>query len=221
MREEMTMKLPNLQLILLAIALHLGTVSCINTKEFWRYVVEDDVDKELPKRQQGTPDDPRPLSPHNVRVVYNDGGTTTEVFIPVLTSGQQIIIDHKATASTQSLKVVPMPPTDADQALEDAYIKSGQPVNKSATAVSLLTTHERIRELAKVGNYELALQYCDQILARYPNHPKTLRTKGSLLLKIGEQEAALKAYYKAQEVEPDPRVDDQIKAIERSTGGNQ
>jgi tetratricopeptide (TPR) repeat protein len=193
--------------------------ACTSTREFWRYVVEDDTEKPLEKREKGEVDAPRLLSPYNVKVVYNDGSTSTEVLIPVLSSGQQIIIDHKSTASPQSLSVVPLPPSDADKTVEDAYVKSGGPVSQKGAPVSIVKTQERIRELVKDGNYGLALEFAEQVLKRYPNHVKTLRTKGSLLLKLGEREAALKTYQKAQEIEPDPRVEDQIKAIENQTGG--
>ncbi len=195
-------------------------VSCGSTREFWRFVVEEDVSKSLSARDEGEVDSPRALSPHNVKVVYNDGAVSTEVLIPILASGQQIIVDHKGRGSPESLKLVPVPPTDADKAVEDSYLQSGQPVVQKAPAVSIVKTHEKIRDLAKQGQYELALQYSDQLLKRYPNHVKTLRTKGSLLLKIGERDAALKTYYKAQEIEPDAKVGEQIKLLEKQLNGS-
>jgi hypothetical protein len=190
---------------------------CSSRKPFWTYVVEEDVSKPLPKREVGTKDDPKPISPHNVRVAYNDGGTLTEVWIPVLTSGQQIVIDHKSQGAPSSLSLVPIPPSAADKTVEEAYVKSGQPIVQKEKPVSIVKGHEKIRGLVKEGNYELALEYCDQILARYPNHVKTLRTKGSLLLKMGETEAAIKTYSRAQEIEPDPRVEEQIRKLEATT----
>ena len=62
------------------------------------------------------------------------------------------------------------------------------------------------------------MQYCEQILARYPNHVQTLRAKGSLLLKMGEQKASLEAYNKAQDIEYDKRVAEQISKIEKMLG---
>jgi tetratricopeptide (TPR) repeat protein len=194
-------------------------MGCGTTREFWRYVVEDDVSKTLPRREEGERDTPKALSPHNVKVVYNDGAVSTEVLIPILSSGQQILIDHKGRGNPESLRVVPVPPTSADKSVEDAYLQSGQPVVQKAAPVSIVKTHEKIRDLARQGQYELALQYADQLLARYPNHVKTLRTKGSLLLKIGEREAALKTYYRAQEIEPDAKVAEQISNLERQLNG--
>ena len=188
--------------------------ACNSTREMWRYVVEGDVAK--PQRETGEAEPPRALSPHNVKVVYNDGATVTEVLIPVLTSGQQIVIDHKGRDAGASLSLAPLPPSDADKSVEDAYLKSGGAVQNKASPVSITRTHEQIRKLVKEGNFALALEYAEQVLKRFPNHVKTLRTKGSLLLKLGEREAALKTYYRAQEIEPDPRVADEIKSLEKA-----
>ena len=114
----------------LILAIMIGD-SCSSRKPFWTYVVEDDVGKPLPKREGGAKDDPKPISPHNIRVAYNDGGTLTEVWIPVLTSGQQIIIDHKSQGAPSSLALVPIPPAQADKTVEEAYVKSGQPIVQS------------------------------------------------------------------------------------------
>jgi tetratricopeptide (TPR) repeat protein len=196
-------------------AFTLGLVaSCSSSREFWQYVVEDNVAKPL-MRETGKKDEPRALSPYNVKVVYNDGTTSTEVIIPILSSGQQIIIDHKGITSPTGLSPAPLPPVDADKSVEEGYAASGNPINDRAPAVSLVKTSERIRELVKSGNYALALVHADQILARYPNHVKTLQTKGSLLLRLGEREAAIKAYQRAQELEPDPRVEEQLKKLEQ------
>lgn len=194
-------------------------MSCNSTKEFWRYVVDKEVSKPLAEREKGTVDTPRMLSPHNVKVVYNDGSTSTEVVIPVLSSGQQILIAHNNKTSPSALSVVPLPPGDADRALEDAYLESGKQVVRKEPPVSIVKTHARIQELVKEGNYSLALEFADQLLKRYPNHVKTLRTKGSLLLKIGEKAEAIKAYQKAQDIEPDARVEELIRKLESEIGG--
>lgn len=193
---------------------------CNSTKEFWRYVVDKEVSKPLAERETGTVDTPRMLSPHNVKVVYNDGSTSTEVLIPVLSSGQQILIAHNGRASPSALSVVPLPPGDADRALEDSYLESGKQVIRKESPVSIVKTQSRIQELVKEGNYSLALEYADKLLKRYPNHAKTLRTRGSLLLKIGEKTESIKAYQKAQDIEPDPRVEELIKKLESQTGGH-
>lgn len=192
----------------------IGLGGCNASKEFWQYVVQDEVVKPLPPREKGEDDAPRLLSPHNVRVVYNDGTTSTEVVIPVLSSGQQIVIDHKSRSKPSSLSVLPIPPAPADQSLEQSYLEGGLPIQQKGTPVSIVKTHEKIRELVKEGSYAVALEYADQLLKRYPKHVKTLRTKGSLLLQMGELDAALKTYREAQEVEPDKKVDELIRNLE-------
>ena len=192
---------------------------CVSGREFWSYVVEDEVSYPLPQREKGTPDKPAMLSPYNVKVVYNDGSAMTEVLIPILSSGQQILVDNGSKDAAPALALVPLPPTDADRSTEDAYVRSGQPIQPKAAAVSIVKTHELVRKLVREGNYALALQYADQVLKRYPNHAETLRMKGSLLLKIGERQAALDTYRKAEEVEPNPRVAAQIAELERGLSG--
>ncbi len=190
-------------------------MGCNASKEFWQYVVQDEIAKPIPPREEGEEDAPRLLSPHNVRVVYNDGSTSTEVVIPVLSSGQQIVIDHKSRSKPSSLSVLPIPPAPADQSLEQSYVEGGLPIQQKSTPVSIVKTHEKIRELVKEGNYAVALEYADQLLKRYPKHVKTLRTKGSLLLQMGELDAALKTYRDAQDVEPDKKVEELIQNLEK------
>lgn len=206
--------------LLILILLSTGATGCVSGREFWSYVVEDEVHAPLPEREKGTPDKPAMLSPYNVKVVYNDGSTMTEVLIPILSSGQQILVDNQAKDPSQSaLSLVPLPPGDADKSAEEAYVKSGQPLSNKAPAVSIVKTHEQIRKLVREGNFALALQYADQLLKKYPNHVETLRIKGSLLLKIGERQAALEAYRKAEEIEPNARVAQTINELEKALSG--
>jgi tetratricopeptide (TPR) repeat protein len=58
----------------------------------------------------------------------------------------------------------------------------------------------------KTGNYQLALEWCELVLARYPSHPETLRAKGSILLLLGEKDKAIEIYQQAEEIESDPAV---------------
>jgi len=190
--------------------------ACTANRSFWRYVVEEPVEKPLAGREQGTADNTKQLSPHNVKVVYNDGSRSTEVLIPMLSSGQQVVIDHQGRAAGKSLALVPVPPTPADKEIEEAYLEGGNKLSPKSAPVSIIETDRKIREHDASGNYSLALQFADQLLARYPNHVKTLRAKGSLLLKLGERQAALRAYNQAEDIEPNPRVQEQIKAIEDS-----
>lgn len=192
-------------------------VGCASGREFWTHTVEEPVYKPS-NRERGTLPSPGVASGQHVRVAFNDGSTSTEVDIPVLTSGQMIVVDQKARPAGKSLGLVPLPPTSADKALVDAYVKSGQPVNTQAPQISIVKTHATVQQLVKQGNYSLALEYVAQVLERYPNHPETLRIKGSLLLKIGEKEAALETYRKAQGIEPNARVQKQIEELEKTKG---
>ncbi|MCX6126505.1 MAG: tetratricopeptide repeat protein, partial [Proteobacteria bacterium] len=163
----------------------------------------------------GKKDPPQVYSAQTIRVVYTDGSSQSEVSIPVLTSGQQIYIDQKSSAAPTSLAIAPYAPTQADKTLEESYLKSGHSLNSKAPAVSIVKTQEIIRKLIKGRDYSVALQYAEQILRRYPNHAETLRTKGSLLLKTGERDAALEIYRKAQAVEPNSRVEELIRNLEK------
>lgn len=201
-----------------AIVLLCLPLGCVSGRSFWSYVIDEKVDKPLPQREVGEKDKPPLLTPYNVKVVYNDGQTETQVLIPVLSSGQQIVIDHQGQKrpAASALSLVPMPQTPMDRELEDRYLQEGNAVVKDAAPISIVKTHEQIRAHVIDGNFALALQYADKLLERYPNHLKTLQTKGSLLLKIGEKRAALEAYRKAQNIESDPQVEDQIRKLEQS-----
>ncbi len=190
--------------------------SCNSSREFWRYIVEDEVSLDIIQEEDDEPDFPKLLSPHNVKVVYNDGKSTTEVLIPILSSGQQIVLDHNASVPNQGIDVMVPPPSDVDEDIENSYIVQGYPINKNSKPISIIATQQIIKEHVRKGNFGLALQYVNQILKRYPKHPQSLRTKGSLLLKIGEREAALKTYYEAQDVEPSRKVEKQILKIEKN-----
>ncbi len=182
------------------------TTSCISSRSFWTYVVDDKVEKGLPKRETGKIDVPMPDQRQQIRVVYSDGSSQTEVFVPVIASGQQVLIDQRSNQSPSGLAMIPFAPTSADKTLEDAYVQAGNPINSKAPSVSIVKTQEMIRKFIRSGEYSVALQYADQILSRYPNHLETLRTKGSLLLKMGERDAAIETYRKAEDLESTPRV---------------
>ena len=200
--------------LILFLGTGISVFGCVSGREFWTYVVDDSVTKPLPPRAQGKKDAPPVSSQDVVRVVYSDGTAQTEVFIPVLSSGQQILIDQKSSSSPVGISSVPFAPIAGDKTLEDAYVSGGLTMNGKAPSVSIIKTQEMIRKYLKTGDYSLALQYAEQILAKYPQHVETLRTKGSLLLKMGEKEAALATYLKAQEIEPSSQVNEQINKLE-------
>jgi hypothetical protein len=190
---------------------------CASGREFWTYVVEPPVEKPV-KREQGTPTG-QVTSPHVVKVNYSDGANSTEVQVPVISSGQQVIIDQKGRPAQDAVNLVPLAPGPADKSLDETYVKSGKTVSQKAQPVSIVKTQAMVKKLVKQGNYSLALEYVDQLLQRYPQHVESLRAKGSILLKMGEKEAALDAYRKAQEIEPNSQVRKQIVDLEKALGG--
>ena len=103
-------------------------------------------------------------------------------------------------------RLVPPPPTIADGTLEEAYRERGLRVNADAPEVSLSGARARMQDAIAAGNYEIALEYCELVLARYPSHPETLRAKGSILLLMGERDKAIEIYEEAEEIETDPSV---------------
>lgn len=197
--------------------LGLLVTGCASGREFWTYVVEPPVEKPT-RREQGTVSG-APASPQVIRVNYSDGRTSTEVQVPVISSGQQVIIDQKGRPASEAVNLAPLAPTEADRTLDDNYVKSGKTVSAKAAPVSIVRTQAMVKKLVKAGNYSLALEYLEQLLQRYPEHVESLRAKGSILLRMGERDAALETYRRAQEIEPDARVEQQIRTLEKSLGG--
>ena len=143
-------------------------------------------------------------------VRWNDGNVITEVQIPMLASGQRIVIEHTASATDvetiAATRLVPPPPSLADDTLDEAYRERGLRVNPDAPEVSLVAARTRMQQALAAGNYQLALEWCELVLARYPSHPETLRAKGSVLLLLGERDKAIEVYEAVEEIESDPQV---------------
>jgi hypothetical protein len=154
-----------------------------------------------------------------MHVRWNDGETITEVDIPMLASGQRIVIEHTAKTTgvptIPATRLVPPPPTLADRSLEEAYRQRGLAVNADAPEVSISRGRTLMSDALAAGNYQLALEWCELVLARYPSHPETLRAKGSILLMLGEREKAIEVYEAVEEVESDPAVRAQLETLRR------
>ena len=187
---------------------------CVSGREFWTYVVEPPVEKPL-AREKGSAIG-QAESPHVVRVAYSDGSTSTEVQIPVVSTGQSVVVDQKGRPARDAINLAPLAPGAADKSLDEGYTRSGKAISAKAPPVSLSKSQAMVKKLVKQGNLSLALEYLEQVLQRYPQHAESLRAKGSVLLRMGEREAALQAYRKAQDSEPNPLVGEQIKALEKS-----
>lgn len=152
-----------------------------------------------------------------MQVRWNDGNVITEVQIPMLASGQRIVIEHTASATDvqtiPATRLVPPPPSVADDTLDEAYRERGLRVNPDAPEVSITSARTRMQEALAGGNYQLALEWCELLLARYPSHPETLRAKGSILLLLGERDKAIEVYEEAEEIETDPMVREKLEEL--------
>jgi hypothetical protein len=153
----------------------------------------------------------------SMKVRWNDGNVITEVEIPMLASGQRIVIEHTASPSDvqtiPATRLVPPPPTAADKTLDDAYRQRGLRVDPDAPEVSLTKARAQMQQALADGNYDLALEWCELVLGRYPSHPETLRAKGSILLLLGERDKAIEVYEEAEEIESDPKVRKQLEDL--------
>lgn len=155
-----------------------------------------------------------------LQVRWNDGDVITEVQIPMLASGQRIVVEHSGQATDlqklPATRLVPPPPTLADETLDRAYRERGLRVQPEAPEVSLTRARQKMQEAIEAGNYALALEWCELVLARYPSHPETLRAKGSVLLLLGEREQAIAVYETAEEIESDPAVRTKLEELQGS-----
>lgn len=154
-----------------------------------------------------------------LHVRWNDGDVITEVDIPLLASGQRVIVAHTPQTTgvpvIPATRLVPPPPTAADESLDAAYRARGLAVNPEAPEVSLTRARSAMQGALATGNYALALEWASLVLARYPAHPETMRAKGSILVLLGERDAAIEVYEAVEEIESDPAVREQLEALRR------
>lgn len=150
---------------------------------------------------------------------YNDGKMVTEVEIPILSSGQTLIVNHTKKGATQATPTISPPPTNTDKELHQAYLTRGLEIKKDSKPISLIESHKEAQDLALAGNYTLALRIIESVLNRYPQHPEFLRMKGSCLLSIGEKHAAIEVFEKAQSIDPDQQVNHLLKQLYKEIGG--
>ena len=157
-----------------------------------------------------------------MKVRWNDEDVITEVDIPLLASGQRVVIEHNpkmvGVPTVPATRLVPPAPTLADRPLDEAYRSRGLPTNPDAPEVSLATARARMQEAIAGANYALALEWCELVLARYPSHPETLRAKGSILVMLGERDKAIEVYEAVEEIESDPAVRKKLEELRRSGG---
>jgi tetratricopeptide (TPR) repeat protein len=156
----------------------------------------------------------------SMKVRWTDENLMTEIDVPMLSSGQRVVIEHAAEQTgvkpLPTTQLVPPPPTAADAPLVDAYTSRGLRVNDDAVQVSIHRANEQMREAIKNGNYALGLEWAELVLARYPSHPRFLRAKASLLLLMGERQKAIEIYEKAESIESDPGVRKKLDELQSS-----
>jgi hypothetical protein len=206
--------------MILSFTMLLWTAPGCAMHNYTHYLIEPaPTTSEMMEEEDGT--QLRPLgfgSTTAMNVRWNDGDVITEVQIPMLASGQRIVIEHTAAASDvetiPATRLVPPPPSLADDTLDEAYRERGLRVNPDAPEVSLSAGRTRMQEALGSGNYQLALEWCELILARYPSHPETLRAKGSVLLLLGEREKAIEIYEEVEEIESDPAVRKKLEELQ-------
>ncbi len=155
-----------------------------------------------------------------MKVRWNNGDVVTEVDVPMLSSGQRIVIEHStATTGVKTIpasRIVPPPPGPADKALNDAYRARGLRVDEEAPEVSIVRARTAVQEAIRAGNYSLALEWVSLVLARYPSHPEFLRAKASILLMMGERQQAITVYEQAETIESDPAVRKKLDELQNS-----
>lgn len=201
--------------VILLVTLGLGGCSA---RPYTHYLIEP-----APKRNPALVEEGTLLRPFGfgsttvMKVTWNDGTLLTEVQIPVLASGQRIIVEHGSTSEqVQTLpatRLVPPKPSIADTSLVEAYRARGLRVNPDTPDVSITRSRTQMEAALAEGNYQLGLERCEMVLARYPSHPEFLRAKGSILLMMGEREKAIEIYEAVEEIESDPQVRQMLETL--------
>jgi hypothetical protein len=190
-------------------------------RNYTYYLVDQTPQKHPALKEEGTLVRPFGFGSTTVmKVRWNDGTAVTEVDVPMLATGQRVVIEHGAgqgeVKTIPATRVVPPPPTPADASLVEAYRARGLKVEGAAPEVSLTRVRGLMQEATRGGNYALALEWCETVLGRYPSHPEFLRAKASLLLMMGEKEKAIEVYQAAEAVESDPAVRKKLEELERA-----
>lgn len=197
-----------------------STIGC-PSRNYTYYLVEPEPERNPTLSEDETLQRPFAYgSTTTMKVRWNDGDMMTEIDIPMLSSGQRVVIEHAAAETgvqkLPSTMLVPPRPTAADISLIEAYRARGLRVNDDAADVSIAEASERVKEAMKSGNYGLALEWCELVLARYPSHPQFLRAKASLLVLMGERQKAIEIYEKAESIESDPAVRKKLDELQSS-----
>lgn len=197
----------------------LGSSACA-ARSYPHYLIAPKPKKNPAMEEEGTLVRPLAFGSTTVmKVRYNDGKTLTEVHIPMLASGQRILVEHgKSPSGVESIpptKLVPPPPALADEVLVEAYRQRGLAIDQDAPEVSISRTRTLMNEALAAGNYQLALEWASMVLARYKSHPEFMRAKASILLLMGEREKAIEIYEAVEEIESDPAVRKKLEELQK------
>ncbi|MCC7074686.1 MAG: hypothetical protein IT383_25480 [Deltaproteobacteria bacterium] len=191
------------------------------SRTYTYYLVDPEQPRNEALKEEGTLTRPFAFGSTTVmKVRWNDGNLITEVDIPMVSSGQRIVIEHAPGSSElktiPASRVVPPPPTVADKSLVEAYRARGLNINEDAPEVSIVRARALVRQATEGGNYALALEWVETVLARYPSHPEFLRAKASLLLMMGERAKAIEIYEYVEGIESDPAVRKKLEELRKS-----
>ncbi|HEX5751626.1 MAG TPA: hypothetical protein VFZ09_35720 [Archangium sp.] len=194
--------------------------SACATRNYTHYLVEPPPKKPEALKEEGTLVRPFGFGSTTVmKVRWNDGNLMTEVDVPMLATGQRIVIEHGAgngdVKTLPASRVVPPPPSAADKSLIEAYRARGLRIDEAAAEVSITRARTLMEQATREGNYHLALEWCETVLARYKSHPEFLRAKGSLLLMMGEREKAIEIYEQVEAIESEPGVRKKLEELQR------
>jgi hypothetical protein len=204
----------------LVLALVVPLLLCCASRNYTYYLTEPPPQKHPALKEEGTLARPFGFGSTTVmKVRWNDGNVITEVDVPMVATGQRIVIEHGGVTgdvkTIPSTSLVPPPPTPADQSLIEAYKSRGLRVDDSAPEISIVRVRGLMQDAIKAGNYSLALEWADLVLQRYKSHPEFLRAKASLLLMMGEREKAIEIYEKVEAIESDPAVRKKLEELQR------
>lgn len=203
-----------------ALVLLLPLWTACAARNYTHYLIEPEPRRTPALKEEGTLTRPFGFGSTTVmKVRWNDGNVITEVDVPMVSTGQRIVIEHGAGSgevkTIPATRVVPPPRTRADDALIEAYRARGLRIDEAAPDVSITRARSLMQEALKGGNYQLALEWCEAVLQRYPSHPELLRAKASLLLMMGERDKAIEIYEQAEAIESDPAVRKKLEELQR------
>ena len=189
-----------------------------SARNYTYYLIEPAPSKSPTLREEGTLVRPFALGSTTVmKVRWSDGNLMTEIDLPLLASGQRLVIEHapgsQEVKTLPATKLVPPLPTRADTSLMEAYRARGLRIDEDAPEVSISQAKTLMQDAIKTGNYQLALEWCEVVLARYKSHPEFLRAKASILLLMGEREKSIEIYEQAEEIESDPAVQKKLEEL--------